>query len=200
MWNRILVPNHGLNPHTLHWKCGVLTTGSPGMSLNLFFFKFLPQTGAFSPRLALVLLGSSMDWILGQRPPQVTTGHSAIFREPTLQMAKWRWQRWSSLLVTWVALPVSCRILYLGTWAMQPTIRCPLAEHSCQCKQPTMNWSPVCDQHCIGPGFDTCLSRAEHDVRGRGAIWKMHCKAKEQSPATSQLLYFSLNILQYIRY
>ena len=29
--------NQGLNSHPLHWKCGVLTTGPPGMSLSLFF-------------------------------------------------------------------------------------------------------------------------------------------------------------------
>ena len=30
---RILVPNQGLNPGPLHWKCRILTTGVPGKSL-----------------------------------------------------------------------------------------------------------------------------------------------------------------------
>ena len=29
-------PNQGLNPHTLHWKQGVLTTEPPGKSLKFF--------------------------------------------------------------------------------------------------------------------------------------------------------------------
>lgn len=31
-------------PHTLHWKCGVLTTGSPGKSLHFFLNLKLLQT------------------------------------------------------------------------------------------------------------------------------------------------------------
>lgn len=143
---RILVPNHGLNPHPLHWKCGVLTTGTPGMSLNLFFFfnfyhRQVPSVpGWHWSSWAAAWTGF---WARGlSRLPQAIQQFSWA---PHYKWLNGGGRGDPSLLVTWVALPVSCRISYLGTWAMQPTIRCPLARHSCQCKQPTMNWSPVCD-------------------------------------------------------
>ena len=50
----ILVPNQGLNPQSLHWKCGVLTPRLPGKSLINFllsFFSFLfPSLPSFLPR------------------------------------------------------------------------------------------------------------------------------------------------------
>ena len=30
------LPDQGLNPYPLHWKCGVLTTGPPGNSQECF--------------------------------------------------------------------------------------------------------------------------------------------------------------------
>ena len=40
----ILFPNQGLNPHPLHWKRGVFTTGPPGKSHTFFIFSFFIHT------------------------------------------------------------------------------------------------------------------------------------------------------------
>ena len=40
----ILFSQQGSNPHLLHWKCGVLTTGPPGMSLLCFKQNLKPMT------------------------------------------------------------------------------------------------------------------------------------------------------------
>ena len=37
---RSQLPDQGSNPRPLHWKCEVLTTGPPGKSLTVLFFKF----------------------------------------------------------------------------------------------------------------------------------------------------------------
>ena len=66
-----LFPDEGTNPCSLHWMCGVLTTGPPEKS-----FKSLFSLKAANHAAGLNLISSAVKWAEGQRsPPSEKTPH-----------------------------------------------------------------------------------------------------------------------------